>query len=102
MVMLNVTAENAYLAKHVSRHVYWRFIVLTESTHLAINLLKLHCIAELKKELMMGVGDSLVDITGFEDSCLDEGYGSAATASTVQPSSNIVHQNMIKRYVLKV
>jgi len=54
-------------------------------------------IIELKNDLMNGVGDSLVDITAFEDVNLDEGYGNSSSASSSQPSSNIVHQNMIKR-----
>lgn len=45
-----------------------------------------------------GIKDSLVDVTNFEDISLDDGYGSAATSSTTQPSTNIVHQSMIKRF----
>lgn len=45
-----------------------------------------------------GFKDSLVDVTSFDDVSLDDGYGSAATSSTTQPSTNIVHQSMIKRF----
>lgn len=46
--------------------------------------------------MKVGVSDPLVNVAEFEDKTLEEGYG---TVSEKQPSQNIVHQNMIKRFV---
>lgn len=51
---------------------------------------------ELKKAMLVGVHDPLVDVTGFEDTSLGEGYGTENGTQT----QNIVHQSMIKRLVL--
>lgn len=49
---------------------------------------------ELKKAMSAGVQDPLVDVTGFEDNTLGEGYGTENSSQT----QNIVHQSMIKRF----
>ena len=51
---------------------------------------------ELKTAMSAGVHDPLVDVTGFEDTSLGEGYGTDNSTQT----QNIVHQSMIKRLVL--
>lgn len=53
----------------------------------------------MKKDIPAGIEDPLVDITSFEDKTLDEGYGTGGDRPVGIQSGNIVHQNMIKRYV---
>lgn len=52
---------------------------------------------EMKKDIQTGINDPLLDITSFEDTNLDENYGSEVGKAD-KPSGNIVHQNMIKRF----
>lgn len=54
---------------------------------------------EMKKDLMLGVDDPLVNITSFDDKFIDEGYGNQAEKSTTTASmGGTVSQAMIKRF----
>lgn len=52
---------------------------------------------EMKKDLQTGINDPLLDIASFEDTDLDENYGSQLGKAD-KASGNIVHQSMIKRF----
>lgn len=52
----------------------------------------------LKAAVQQGAGDPLLDLKGFEDVPLDEGFCSVAGDRNTVNSGNIVHQNMIKRF----
>lgn len=52
---------------------------------------------EMKKDLQTGINDPLLDIASFEDTGLDENYGSDVGKAD-KASGNIVHQSMIKRF----
>ncbi|XP_053679650.1 general transcription factor IIH subunit 1 [Anopheles nili] len=54
---------------------------------------------QLRQAVQENLGDPLLDIRGFEDNPLEDGFCSSATAKqqTVN-SGNIVHQSMIKRF----
>lgn len=51
---------------------------------------------ELKKDIQTGIEDPLVDITGFEDKTLEEGFGNLNEKVAANPGN--VHQSMIKRF----
>lgn len=52
---------------------------------------------EMKKDLQTGINDPLLDIASFEDTGLDENYGSDVGKAD-KASGNVVHQSMIKRF----
>lgn len=52
----------------------------------------------LKVAVSKGAGDILLDLRSFQDSSLEEGFGTAPTDKEGVNSGNFVHQNMIKRF----
>lgn len=59
-------------------------------------LIYLICL-EMKKDIAAGICDTFLDITSFDDTCLDEGFGAAPDSSITSQTGNLVHQSMIKR-----
>uniref|UniRef100_A0A8D8AW16 General transcription factor IIH subunit 1 n=1 Tax=Culex pipiens TaxID=7175 RepID=A0A8D8AW16_CULPI len=53
---------------------------------------------QLKQAVQENLGDPLLDIRGFEDNTLEDGFCSAASSKQTVNSGNIVHQSMIKRF----
>ncbi|KAJ8982711.1 hypothetical protein NQ317_004521 [Molorchus minor] len=51
---------------------------------------------EMKRDIQGGVNDPLVNLTEFDDTCLDEGYGTLGEKSSA--NTGTVSQAMIKRF----
>ncbi|XP_026291507.1 general transcription factor IIH subunit 1 isoform X1 [Frankliniella occidentalis] len=89
-------SETEFWTKFFQSHYFHRDRINAGTKDLFTECAKLDD-QELKQDINSGISDPLVDITGFEDTSLAEGYG----ITPDKPSSsggNIVHQSMIKRF----
>ncbi|XP_049860635.1 general transcription factor IIH subunit 1 [Schistocerca gregaria] len=90
-------SEADFWTKFFQSHYFHRDRINAGSKDLFTECAKLDD-QELKKDITCGIEDPLVNITEFEDTTLDEGYGTGIEKSGTSQSGNMVHQNMIKRF----
>ncbi|XP_015123540.1 general transcription factor IIH subunit 1 [Diachasma alloeum] len=95
-VLTDKISESDFWTKFFQSHYFHRDRINAGTKDLFTECAKIDD-QELKKDIQTGINDPLLDITSFEDTAMDESYGSG-TGKIDKSSGNIVHQSMIKRF----
>ncbi|XP_063979303.1 general transcription factor IIH subunit 1 [Diachasmimorpha longicaudata] len=95
-VLTEKISESDFWTKFFQSHYFHRDRINAGTKDLFTECAKIDD-QELKKDIQTGINDPLLDITSFEDTTIDECYGSG-TGKIDKSSGNIVHQSMIKRF----